>query len=100
MPRAARTAMALGGSGSMMLAGAHRALAHGAVPPAPSLTTLISSWSAELLPWVGLIVLMVAYLGAVRVVNRPHPQTPVPVWRVGCWPAGVGAIGGGAGSAR
>ena len=85
--------MALGASGSMMLAGAHRALAHGAVPPAPSLTTIISSWSAELLPWVGLIVLTVAYLVAVGVVNRHHPQTPIPVWRIGCWLAGVGAIG-------
>jgi putative membrane protein len=93
MPRVARVPLALIGSTGLMVSVAQIALGHGAIPPDPSLTTIVTAWSPELLPWIGLIAASVAYLSAVRVVDRRHPKTPVPAWRIGCWLAGVGIIG-------
>jgi cytochrome c oxidase assembly factor CtaG len=93
MPRIAQVSLALIGSAGLVLSAAQLALAHGGIPPDPSLTTIVTAWSPELLPWIGMIAAAVGYLSAVRVVDRRHPQTPVPAWRIGCWLAGVGAIG-------
>ena len=49
--------------------------------------------SVELVPWVAIATAAVAYLVAVRTVNRAHPSTPVPRWRVAAWLGGVGVIG-------
>ncbi|MEP7040488.1 MAG: cytochrome c oxidase assembly protein [Chloroflexota bacterium] len=51
------------------------------------------AWSGDPLPWIGTAVAAGGYLAAVRVVNRQHPATPVPRWRVAAWLAGVIVIG-------
>lgn len=68
------------------------ALAHGDLPPVPTLAGVVTTWSGELLPWVGIALATVAYLVAVWIVNRAHPATPVPKWRVAAWLAGMGVI--------
>jgi len=45
------------------------------------------------LPWLGICAAAVGYLVLVRRVNRAHPLSRVPQWRVACWLAGVGALG-------
>lgn len=58
----------------------------------PDLGIVLSTWSDNPLPWVGVAVAVAAYLGAVRIVNRAHPKTRVPRWRIAAWLAGVGVI--------
>jgi cytochrome c oxidase assembly factor CtaG len=72
--------------------GVQAALAHGAPAPSPRLATIVTAWSGELLPWIGIVTASVAYLVMVRIVNRAHPMTPVPVLRVAAWLAGVAVI--------
>ena len=72
--------------------GAQAVLAHGATPPEPSLATVVTAWSADPLPWLGVATATVAYLTLVMVVNRAHPATRVPRWRVAAWLAGVAVI--------
>jgi len=67
--------------------------------PEPTLATIFTSWSAELLPWVGVATATLAYLIAVWVVNRAHPVTRVPRWRVAAWLAGIAVIAIALGSA-
>lgn len=59
----------------------------------PGLVTILTTWSGDLLPWMGIVAATVVYLGAVRLVNRAHPMTPVPRMRVTAWLAGVAVIG-------
>src|SRR5437762_3493201 len=91
MLRPLRVAASLGASA--WLAG-HTELvqAHGIAGGAPTLSRILSSWSAEALPWIGVLTATVAYLVAVRLVNRSH-VTPVPRWRVAAWLAGMATIG-------
>ncbi len=72
--------------------GARVALSHGAFPPEPTIKTAFTSWSAELLPWIGIAAAAVGYLTAVRLVNRGHPLTPVPRWRIAAWLTGLAAV--------
>ncbi len=65
---------------------------HGAAP-SPELSTWFLAWSGELLPWVGLAAAVIAYMVAARIVNRAHPRTPVPRWRVAAWLSGVAVLG-------
>jgi cytochrome c oxidase assembly factor CtaG len=58
----------------------------------PNLAFVLSTWSPDPLPWIGVVVATVAYLAAVRVVNRHHPTNRVPGWRVAAWLGGVAVI--------
>lgn len=68
------------------------AAAHGSTAPAPTLRTLLGSWSADPLPWSGVVLAALAYLAAMRRVNRRHPASPVPRWRALAWLGGLAAI--------
>ena len=72
--------------------GAPVALAHGDFAPEPTLMTAFTVWSSELLPWLGIVAAACGYVAAARLVNRGHPLTPVPRWRVAAWLAGVAVI--------
>ena len=48
---------------------------------------------AATLPLISLVVALVAYFAAVRLVNRNHPAAPVPRYRVAFWLAGLAVIG-------
>ncbi|MEP6808429.1 MAG: cytochrome c oxidase assembly protein [Chloroflexota bacterium] len=61
--------------------------------PEPNLATIFTAWSGEPLPWVGIVAATAVYLFAVRLVNRAHPASPVPRFRVAAWLAGVAVIG-------
>jgi putative membrane protein len=68
------------------------AIAHGDNAPEPTLTAILTSWAADPLPWLGIVVAIAGYLVAVRLVNRAHPRSPVPRWRVAAWLTGVAVI--------
>lgn len=77
---------------ALLSLGVTRALAHGAEVPAPSLPGVLTTWSLDPLPWAGTLASAVAYLIAVRNVNRTNPRVPVPWWRVAAWFAGLATI--------
>jgi putative membrane protein len=58
----------------------------------PDLANVLSTWSPDPLLWIGIVVATVAYLGAVRVVNRQHPANKVPGWRIAAWLGGVAVV--------
>src|SRR5678816_2313689 len=58
----------------------------------PDLGIILSTWSGDPLPWIGVVLGTVLYLVAVRIVNRAHPGNPVPRWRIAAWLTGVAAI--------
>lgn len=57
--------------------------------PGPTLPSVLTAWSDEPLPWIGIMAATIVYLVAVRIVNRAHPKTPVSRWRVAAWLAGM-----------
>jgi putative copper resistance protein D len=59
----------------------------------PDLGIILSTWSGDPLPWIGVMLASVLYLLAVRTVNRAHPANRVPRWRIAAWLAGVATIG-------
>jgi cytochrome c oxidase assembly factor CtaG len=59
----------------------------------PDLWVILSTWSADPLPWIGIVLAITFYLAAVRIVDRAHPATPVPRWRIAAWLAGVAVAG-------
>jgi putative copper resistance protein D len=69
------------------------AQAHGGSAPAPTPGLILTSWSRDPLPWLGVAAAAVAYLVAAAVVSRGHPLNPVPRLRVAAWMAGDGVIG-------
>jgi cytochrome c oxidase assembly factor CtaG len=78
------------GSGVVITIGVgQRVQAHGGVVPEPTLSSIFTAWSGELLPWIGIAAATAGYLVAVRLVNRAHPMTPVPRRRVAAWLSGV-----------
>ena len=87
-----RVAAGLVAGAGVAALGAPLALAHGAFAPEPTLTTAFTAWSGELLPWLGIVAAAGGYLAAVRLVNRGHPLTPVPRWRVAAWLTGLAVI--------
>lgn len=89
---AMRVGVGLGASVALVALGAQVALAHGNRAPEPTLATIFTAWSGEILPWIGIVLATVAYLVAVRIVNRAHPRTPVPGWRVAAWLTGVAMV--------
>jgi putative copper resistance protein D len=69
------------------------AAAHGAAPSPPSDPVgLLTMWSFDPLVQVPLAAAAVAYVSAVRAVNRAHPANPVPVRRWVTFLAGLLAI--------
>lgn len=92
MHRAIRIGLGLGAGAALAVVGAQAAQAHGDSAPEPTLSNIVTAWSGELLPWIGIVVATVAYIVAVRLANRGHPRTPVPRWRVAAWLAGVAVI--------
>ena len=94
-----RVGGSLGAGVALAAVGAGTVLAHGATPPAPTAATVITAWSGDLLPWLGVATATVGYLALVRVVNRAHPATRVPRWRVAAWLAGTAVIAVALGSA-
>jgi putative membrane protein len=73
--------------GQQVLVQAHRASA-----PEPTLSSAFTTWSGDLLPWIGIITATTGYLVAVRMVNRAHPMTPVSRWRVAAWLTGITTV--------
>ena len=67
--------------------------AHGDAPTEPSVIAILTSWTSDPLPWLGILVASVGYLVAVRSVNRAHPRSPVARQRIAAWLAGVAVIG-------
>jgi cytochrome c oxidase assembly factor CtaG len=78
--------------GTLMGMTTRNALAHGVVAPEPTPLIALTTWSLDPLPWTAALVAAGGYLIAVRHVNRVHPQTPIPLWRVAAWLAGLVAI--------
>jgi putative copper resistance protein D len=58
----------------------------------PDLGVILSTWSGDPLPWIGTVLAITLYLAAVRIVDRAHPATPVPRWRIAAWLAGVAVV--------
>jgi putative membrane protein len=59
----------------------------------PGLGTILSTWSDDPLPWIGIVLAAALYLAAVWIVDQAHPATRVPRWRIVTWLAGVATIG-------
>jgi putative copper resistance protein D len=87
-----RVWVGLAASLALAVLSAQVARAHGDGSPEPTFATIFTVWSGEILIWMGVVVATVAYLVAVRIVNRAHPRTSVPRWRVAAWLAGVAAV--------
>ena len=66
------------------------AAAHGLAPPPPAdAVQLMTLWSFDPLVQVPLIGTFVAYLAAVRTVNRAHPANRVPLRRTVAFVSGL-----------
>jgi putative copper resistance protein D len=68
-------------------------LAHGETAPTPAFPSVLLDWRFDPLVVLGIGVTAVAYLWAVRAVNRAHPRNPHPRSRTWCFLAGLAAIG-------
>lgn len=93
MHRALRAGIGLATGVALATMVVETASAHGDAPPEPSLIAILTSWSGDPLPWLGIVVATAGYLLAVRSVNRAHPRSPVPRFRVAAWLAGIAVIG-------
>jgi cytochrome c oxidase assembly factor CtaG len=62
------------------------------MPREPDVGIILSTWSDDPLPWIGIVLAATVYLVAVVIVDRAHPNTRVPGWRVAAWLAGVTVI--------
>lgn len=87
--RRAKRGLAMGTIMAMIPAAA---TAHGVAAREPSLLTAFTTWSLAPLPWIGIMLASALYLTAVRIVDRAHPASRVPRWRIAAWLAGVTAI--------
>jgi cytochrome c oxidase assembly factor CtaG len=92
MHRARLIAVGLGLGVVLPLATGSVALAHGEEATEPTLAIIITTWTGDPLPWIGIAAATIAYLAAVRVVNRHHPTNRVPGWRTAAWLGGVAVI--------
>ncbi len=67
--------------------------AHGDVPPSPpDATILLTAWSLDPTIVIPLLATALAWLWAVRRVNRQHPGNPVPTLRIASFLAGLVVI--------
>jgi putative membrane protein len=92
MPLTMRLAVGLGAGVAAALASVSLTLAHGWAAPPPTLAFVLLAWSSDPLPWIAIVTAAGAYLGTVWFVNRSHPATRVPRWRIAAWLAGVATI--------
>jgi len=76
----------------LAILGTGSALAHGPADARLTVGSLLSSWSDDPLTWLGVLAGTAGYLGTVGFVNRRHPKSPVPHWRVVAWLAGMLAL--------
>ncbi len=67
-------------------------LAHGETMPAPELPGVLLAWRFDPLPLAGVAVATVAFLWAVRRVERRHRSNPHPRWRTAAFLAGMATI--------
>jgi putative membrane protein len=67
-------------------------LGHGASAPAPEFPGVLGAWTFEPLPLLGVLAGLGLYAGAVARVDRAHPRTPVPRFRIGSWVAGLAVV--------
>jgi cytochrome c oxidase assembly factor CtaG len=58
----------------------------------PDIGIILSTWSGDPLPWIGVLLATALYLIAVRIVDQAHPANRVPRWRIAAWLAGVAVI--------
>ncbi len=87
---ALRRAATGGIAGTLLLALAPTALAHGgSVPPEPDALTFLLGWSFDPLVWLPAIVALLVWRAGVLKVNREHPSHPVAPRRTWYWVAGV-----------
>lgn len=63
-----------------------------AVPPEPSLSTLVTGWSFDVEYLLPIGLLAWGYWIAYRKVNREHPHNPVPRRRLWYWLSGLGVL--------
>jgi putative membrane protein len=69
------------------------ARAHGPAPASPpDGANLLLGWSFEPLPTIPLLAVALAWLWAVRRVDRAHPANPVPRWRSAAFLGGIVTI--------
>ncbi|RPH34623.1 MAG: cytochrome c oxidase assembly protein [Chloroflexi bacterium] len=68
------------------------ALAHGPVPPAPTLPGVLLAWTFNPLPLAAVVVAAVGYWWLARRVARRHPRNPVPRYRHWAWGGGLAAV--------
>jgi putative copper resistance protein D len=92
MLSARRVAGGVCGGAAIALATASLSVAHVGSAPEPTLTAIVGTWSDDPLPWIGVVVAAALYLAAARIVDRAHPATRVPRWRIAAWLAGVAAL--------
>src|SRR5512132_3188929 len=92
MPLTIRLAVGLSAGLAAALASVSLTLGHGWAAPTPTLAIVLWTWSSDPLPWIGIVTAAGTYLGAVWFVNRAHPATRVPRWRIAAWLAGVATI--------
>jgi cytochrome c oxidase assembly factor CtaG len=93
MRRATRVGLGLSAAAAAMaLLGAQVVQAHGISAPRPTLATIFATWSGDLLPWIGIAAATTSYLVAAVLVNRAHPQNPVPIRRLVAWLTGMTMI--------
>jgi cytochrome c oxidase assembly factor CtaG len=90
MDRAIRRGLGLGAG--ITLAAVGIVQAHGDPTRPPSLPLILTTWSGEPLPWIGIGIATAIYVLGVRLTNRAHPLTPVPPARVAAWLTGMLAI--------
>lgn len=90
--RAHRTVIIAAALAAVTIAGAGPVLAHGVSLAPLTLSSLVTTWSDDPTTWLGVLAGAMAYLAAVRLVNRRHPRSPVPRRRVVAWMAGMLAL--------
>lgn len=83
----------LAGAGLSSLVFAAVASAHGAVPAGPpTMAGILTDWTFEPLPTLGIVVALAWWWWAVRRVAALHPSNPVPRRRTVAFVAGMAAI--------
>lgn len=80
------------GVGALLIMITGSVLAHGVIAPEPTFAGALSSWSLDALPWTATLIAAGVYLALVRRVDRAHPRTHVPRWRVAAWLVGLATI--------
>jgi cytochrome c oxidase assembly factor CtaG len=83
---------ALAASAAMVLAMPALAAAHGQAPVAPSPAILVDGWTFAVDVWLPVLLAGLVYWHVRNLVDRRHPDNPVPRWRLWAWLGGLMAI--------